>query len=77
MFKTLGDFVTESLELRKMAFQKIIDNLEKLVKRYDQKLSNLSKPLTKEEILVDLQDFENGGQDPESKDQHFLYCCLI
>lgn len=50
-----------------MAFEKIIENLESLVKRYDQKLTNLSKPLTKEEILVDLQDFENGGQDPESK----------
>jgi len=50
-----------------MAFEKIIENLEKLVRKYDQKLSNLSKPLTKDEILVDLQDFQNGGQDPESK----------
>lgn len=55
-----------------MAFEKIIDNLEKLVQRYDKKLSNLSKPLTKEEILVDLQDFENGGQDPESKIKFFI-----
>lgn len=31
------------------------------------KLKNLAKPLTKDEILIDLQDFENGGQDPESK----------
>jgi len=50
-----------------LAFEKIIHNLEKLVQRYDQKLTNLAKPLTREEILVDLQDFENGGQDPESK----------
>lgn len=61
-----NDFVTESLKLRKMAFEKIIENLENLVRKYDLKLTNLSKPLTKEEILVDLQDFENGGQDPES-----------
>jgi len=58
--------VAEGLKLRKIAFEKIIDNLEKLVRRYDKKLSDLSKPLTKEEILVDLQDFENGGRDPES-----------
>jgi len=52
--------------LRKLAFEKIIDNLENLVRRYNHKLTSLSKPLTKEEILIDLQDFEVGGQDPES-----------
>lgn len=46
--------------------------MENLVKRYDDKLRNLSKPLTRDEILVDLQDFENGGKDPESNKQYKL-----
>jgi len=56
-----------SEELRKKVFNKIINNIENLIKRYDDKLRNLAKPLTKEEILIDLNEYVNGTKDPESK----------
>ena len=55
-----------SEELRKAVFNKIINNIENLIKKYDDKLKNLSKPLTKEEILIDLNEYVNGTKDPES-----------
>lgn len=55
-----------SEELRKAVFNKIINNIENLIKKYDDKLKNLSKPLSKEEILIDLNEYVNGTKDPES-----------
>ena len=54
-------------DLRRAVFNKIINNIENLIKRYDDKLNNLAKPLTKEEILIDLNEYVNGSKDPESK----------
>ena len=59
--------MTNSQELRKSVFNKIINNIEILIKKYDDKLKNLSKPLTKEEILIDLNEYIYGSKDPESK----------
>lgn len=54
------------MEIRMAIFNKIITNIENLVKKYDDKLKNLAKPLTKEEILIDLNEYVNGSKDPES-----------
>lgn len=50
----------------KQAYETIIANLENLIAKHEDKLQKLAKPLTREEVLIDLK-AKDKNYDPESK----------
>lgn len=63
-YESVGEVKHDKIQKTKEAYQKIIDNLQGLVNKYEDKIKNLAKPLTREDILIDLD--KDSNRDPES-----------
>lgn len=66
-------------EIEDKAYNNIINNIESFLKKYEDKMNNLAKPLSKEEIPIDLFEGEeltskaNKAIDPEKLDRNLIY----
>lgn len=65
-FDSILSIKKEKEEKTKEAFEKMISNIQNLVKRYEEKMTILSKPVSRDDIPISLGDLQNVNQDPES-----------
>lgn len=75
----LEEKIESQSTLVNVAYYKILRNLENFLKKYDDKLQRLARPLTVEEIPVDLFEIEEKNRkcetsaDPERLDRNLIY----